>query len=357
LSVCSNIIELAVISISMTNLAILLIIKQMKRFTASTALAILFVGLLILLACRKKTDEPAATGPVPVVLTVGNSHILLTTAYFTGNITSDGGAFVNKRGFCYSNTNLNPTVGDDTVVTGSGAGPYSGTIRGLKGQSTAYVRAYATNSNGTGYGATYSIQTIDSTVTDIDNNLYHLVQIGTQVWMRENLKTTHYKNAEYVFNAVTASDWSVDKGGAYCNFNNDAANAAVYGRLYNFYAISGGNLAPAGWHVPTDTEWNLVMTYLGGSANAGGKLKETGQAHWSSPNYGATNESGFTAVGGGYRDDQGVFESFLWGGNYWLNTVYNSENSLFILINSQETKVYGNPWLKGYGYSIRCLRD
>ena len=329
----------------------------MKLTAAYTAMALLLTGLLITQACKKKTDEPATTGPVPVVLTVSNSNILLTTAYFTGSITSDGGAFVIKRGFCYSNTNQNPTVGDDTVVTGSGAGLYSGTIRGLKGQSTAYVRAYATNTNGTGYGATYSILTIDSTLTDIDNNLYHLVQIGTQVWMRENLKTTHYRNSEPVFNAKTAADWNGNKVGAYCDYNNDAASVAVYGRLYNFYAVSGGNLAPAGWHVPTDTDWNLMMTYLGGSAIAGGKLKETGLTHWLSPNTGATNESGFTALGGGYREDQGAFESIQWGGNFWLNTVYDSDEAWFVQVNSQEVKVIGIPWLDGFGYSIRCLRD
>lgn len=330
----------------------------MKRTAAFTAMAFLLTLMFIPQACKKKTDEPSATGPVPVVLTVGNSHILLTTAYFSGNITSDGGAFVNKRGFCYSNTNQNPTVNDDTVVTGSGAGQYSGTVQRLKGQSTAYVRAYATNANGTGYGATYSIVTIDSTLTDIDNNLYSLVQIGTQVWMRENLKTTRYRNSEPVFNARTVADWNINKGGAYCDYDNDAANSAIFGRLYNFYAVNNiNNLAPAGWHVPTLAEWTLMMTYLGGTATAGGKLKEPGLAHWLSPNADATNESGFTALGGGYRDDQGVFESIKWGGNFWLNTVYNTENSQFVQVNCTESKVYGLPWLNGFGYSIRCLRD
>jgi uncharacterized protein (TIGR02145 family) len=128
---------------------------------------------------------------------------------------------------------------------------------------------------------------ISTTVTDADGNIYNTVQIGTQVWMTENLKTTK-------FNDGTAIPYRVETGGGgYCWYNNDETNKDVYGALYNGYR----NLAPNGWHVPDRSDWQILINYLG--SNAAYKLMETGTAHWSAPNSSATNESGFTALPGG----------------------------------------------------------
>jgi uncharacterized protein (TIGR02145 family) len=149
-------------------------------------------------------------------------------------------------------------------------------------------------------------------VKDIDNNRYEIVTIGTQTWMGENLKTTRYNDGS-VIPLITDDNtaWetaSTNGAPAYTWYNNDASNLITYGALYNWYAIdtlSNGNknVCPTGWHVPTDVEWTTLTTYLG----AGGKMKEAGLAHWTTPNTGATNESGFAGLPGGYRGTNGTF--------------------------------------------------
>lgn len=150
-------------------------------------------------------------------------------------------------------------------------------------------------------------------VIDIDGNVYQIVTIGTQVWMAENLKVTHYRNGDVIPNVTDGPTWAGLTTGAYCEYDNNVASVATYGRLYNWYAaVDTRNIAPDGWHVPSDEEWKQLETYLGMSqaeadaiglrgSDEGGMLKETGTSHWDSPNTGATNESGFTALPGGHR--------------------------------------------------------
>jgi len=147
-----------------------------------------------------------------------------------------------------------------------------------------------------------------TTITDIDGNVYNTIVIGTQTWMVENLKVTKYRNGESISNITDASQWSNLTAGAYCNYENIAANVTDYGRLYNWYAVSDSrNIAPAGWHVPTDTEWTTLTTFLGGESVSGGKMKETGTTHWNTTNSTVDNSSGFTGLPGGNRDNAGAF--------------------------------------------------
>ncbi len=144
----------------------------MKKITIITSLAILVASLILTQGCSKKSDTtPAATGPGPTVVTGNYSNILLNTIDFTGNVTADHGYIVMKRGFCWSSSNQNPTIQNDTMISSAnGTNSFSGIVKRLKGQTTYYIRAYATNINGTGYGSVANVTTIDSTVTDIDNN-------------------------------------------------------------------------------------------------------------------------------------------------------------------------------------------
>jgi uncharacterized protein (TIGR02145 family) len=173
-------------------------------------------------------------------------------------------------------------------------------------------------------------------VKDIDGNVYNTVTIGTQTWMKENLKTTHYANGTAIPLITGNSNWEAltDTSKAYCWYDNDSAtNANTYGALYTWSAAMNGaassssspssiqGVCPTGWHLPSDDEWTTLTDYLGGEAVAGGKLKETGTTHWQSPNEGATNESGFTALPGGYR--YFIPDTFYYIGNYgywWSST-------------------------------------
>ena len=208
------------------------------------------------------------------------------------------------------------------------------------------------------------------TVTDIDGNVYQTVTIGTQVWMAENLKVTHYRNGDPIPNVTDAGTWSGLTTGAYCEQDNNPANVATYGRLYNWYAVTDSrNIAPTGWHVPTDEEIKQLEIYLGMSqteadaamrwrgTDEGGKLKETGTTHWSSPNTGATNESGFTALPGGYRRNSGTFRGEGNIADFWCSMEYNESNAWRHSLQYNTAQVFRGFYAKEGGLSIRCVKD
>jgi uncharacterized protein (TIGR02145 family) len=214
-------------------------------------------------------------------------------------------------------------------------------------------------------------ETTDSTgtVTDIDGNVYKTIKIGDQVWMAENLKVTHYRNGDPIPNVTDVGTWGDLTTGAYCNFDNNEGHVATYGRLYNWYAVDDSrNIAPEGWHVPTDADWKQLEMYLGMSqaeadgkgwrgTDEGGKLKETGTTHWASPNTGATNESGFSALPGGYRHSSGSFTSMGGRANFWSSTGISSGYAWGRTLSCYCSQVSRNNYDKHYGCSVRCVRD
>ena len=331
----------------------------MNKFTKFSVLTIILSCLILASGCKKKNEDPIVTGSVPVVVTGNHSNLLLSTVHFSGSITSDGGVFVTKRGFCWSSANQNPTIQNDTMVSsGSGAGSFAGDIKGLKGQTSYYVRAYAINSNGTGYGSIMGITTIDTTIADADNNHYRIVQIGSQVWMAENLKTTKYNDGTSIPLVTDATAWTNLTTPGYCWYNNlPAFNKDTYGALYNWCAVNTDKLAPAGWHVPTDAEWTVLTDFLGGVAVAGGKMKEAGRAHWLSPNTGATNESGFTAVPAGGRYDEGSFGAVGASGHWWSSSEGTTSYAWVWSIDNYLSYVFRSSLSESYGFSVRCVRD
>jgi uncharacterized protein (TIGR02145 family) len=198
---------------------------------------------------------------------------------------------------------------------------------------------------------------LKATVTDIDGNVYHTVIIGNQVWMAENLKTTKYSDGDPIPNIIDSLCW-MDYSNAYCIYKNDTNNSNPYGRLYQSGVMANQNIAPIGWHVPTDEEWSILTTYLGGESIAGGKLKETGLTHWLSPNTGATNETGFTALPGAQRSNlDGSFYGIGIFGFWWTSTPEDANNIYIrcMLENSSSILRFG-CWPK-VGCSIRCIRD
>ncbi|RQV93692.1 MAG: hypothetical protein EH224_11915, partial [Calditrichaeota bacterium] len=195
-------------------------------------------------------------------------------------------------------------------------------------------------------------------VTDIDGNIYIVTKIGDQWWMAENLKVTHYSNGDSIPNVTDNSEWGGLTTGAYCNYNNDSTNVPTYGRLYNWYAVDDSrNIAPAGWHVPTDSEWQIMVEYLGGSTVAGGKLKESGTTHWFSPNTGATNESGFSALPGGYLNSDDTFLDMGYYGHWWSSDDYSSSGAWKRLLNYIGSDLGRYKDDKRHGFSVLCVRD
>ena len=200
---------------------------------------------------------------------------------------------------------------------------------------------------------------------DIDQNLYTYLPIGQQIWMQKNLNVSRYRDGTPIPQVTDPTQWANLTTGAWCYINNTLGN---YGKLYNWYAVVGIHdtdpstpnkiLAPQGWHVPSDAEWTTLTTFLGGESVAGGKMKATGASFWLSPNTAATNESGFTGLPEGHRNNEGTFNSIGRGGSWWSSSEIEAPRALGRLLYYDSGGVEGiNRHHKVNGFSVRCLRD
>ena len=199
-------------------------------------------------------------------------------------------------------------------------------------------------------------------ITDAENNTYKTVTIGTQTWMAENLKVTKYNDGTAIPNVTGNTEWQNNTSGAWAYYNNDVANNAKYGKLYNWYAVSktsnsNKNVCPTGWHVPTDAEWTVLTEYLGSASVAGGKMKEVGTTSWNSPNTDATNTSLFTGLPGGVRNFNGSYYYIGGFGYWWSSTEYITGDVWYRYLNDNNGDADRNNFSKKYGLSVRCLRD
>ena len=196
------------------------------------------------------------------------------------------------------------------------------------------------------------------TVTDIDGNVYHTVTIGTQIWIAENLKTTKYRNGDPIPNVPDSAQWNNLTTGAYCWVSNDMANRETYGALYNYYAIEDNrNIAPDGYHVPTDEEWTVLIDYLGGDSIAGSKMKEPGTKHWYWPNDDATNSSGFTALPAGWFHYSPQYSGPRIYAHFWSSTPVDSLTAWYRTLSYSWTGVYRSWLWKIDGLSVRCIKN
>lgn len=199
----------------------------------------------------------------------------------------------------------------------------------------------------------------NSYVTDIDGNIYSTIIICNKKWTQTNLNVSHYRNGDVIPQVTNPIQWANLTTGAWCYYNNDSSNGAVYGKLYNWYAVNDSRgLAPDGWHIPTDSEWISLTSCIGG-VGFGGKLKETGNAHWISPNTEATNSSGFTALPAGQRSFYDGTFSFLQSGTAWWSSTEAGNSSITWtrgLVNFWGT-VSRNDMYKGFGISVRCVKN
>ena len=302
------------------------------------------------------------TVPITPILTTAEVTDITTNSVSSGgDITSDRGLAVTARGVCWSsNLDSLPTLKDPHTNDGDGIGSFVSTVTGLEPKTRYHLRAYATNSGGTSYGSRkiFTTRPVDKilfnpdltygTLTDIDNNTYKTIQIGTQTWMAENLKTTRLNDGTPIALITNDSIWSRTHEPAYCIWYN-----GIYGAIYNFYTVQTEKLCPTGWHVPSKEELEILSEYLGGASVAGGKLKETGTDHWPEPNEGATNSSGFTALPGGMRSIQG-FYSFIGGNGRWWR---NSEADIFDLHYSSGSINLNIGCSYNCGMTVRCIKD
>ncbi len=282
------------------------------------------------------------------------TEITHTTATSGGNINSDGGLPVTARGVCWS-TSPNPSITDSHTNNDSGTGTFISNITGLSPSTTYYVRAYATNEAGTAYGNEVSFTTpnlpSNSLLDERDGNMYQTVEIGTQVWMAENLRylpsvigpSTGSNTAPYYY--VYGYD------GTNVNDAKATTNYQTYGVLYNWTAAQ--TACPTGWHLPTDAEWTELTDFVGGAENAGTLLKS--QNGWYD-NGNGTDQYGFTALPGGNRNNNGNFNNIGNNGNWWSASENDTNNAWNRNMNYNNSNVNRNNNNKEHGFSVRCVR-
>lgn len=198
----------------------------------------------------------------------------------------------------------------------------------------------------------------DSTVTDIDGNVYNTVAIGSQIWIKENLKTTKFNDGTSIPLVTGNTDWNNLSTPGFCWYDNSASvNGDTYGALYNFAAVTSAKLCPSGWHVPTKAEWELLRDNTGGENKAGGNLKEKGTAHWNSPNTGATDAYGFTALPSGERYEEGDYVYLGINNNFWSTTIGPGTNPFGVRLYFDSEIFHISEFDKGRGLSVRCVKD
>ena len=210
-----------------------------------------------------------------------------------------------------------------------------------------------------------SSNVLPNTVTDYDGNVYHTYQIGSQTWMLENLIVTHDRHGNAIANVTDSTIWPGLTAPSYCIYNNDALdNLQTYGVLYNWYAAADTALAPTGFHVATDSDWNVLVTYLGGDSIAGAKMKQADTVFWANPNIvdTATN-SGFNAIPCGSRfSDTTTYSTFQYinlAAFWWSSTQATSGYAWYRYVFSDTTALIRSDSLlnESAGMGIRCVKN
>ena len=312
---------------------------------------IILLGIILLTGCTK--DDKAEVVPAPPENLTG--EVISTTAI---NLTwTDRSA--NEIGFKIERKLENGTF-EVIGTTATDITTFSDT--GLIPGATYVYRVYSFNEGGKSL--------VYSNELKLTTNPIPSIAIYTQTWATKNFDTATYSDGTPIPQVTDPTQWASLTTGAWCYYDNDPANGVIYGKLYNWYAVAGiyneasktdasqrKNLAPKGWHVPSNVEWTFLVTYLGNEDISGGKMKATGTSLWQIPNSLATNSSGFTGLPGGYRLDDGTFRTIGSYGSWWssLENGINYAKHLALSYNSDNASS-GSYYKKG-GFSVRCLKD
>lgn len=302
----------------------------------------------------------------PTINTLSVSSIDLTSGISGGNITNNGGGVVSVSGICWS-TSSNPTTGNSKTTDGTSLGNFTSTITGLSKGTTYYVKAYATNSAGTTYGNQVSFNT---QIDDREGNRYNTVTIGSQIWMKENLRATKFNDGSIIKNITDDTEWSLTGVGeipAYCWFSNDISHKNVDGALYNWYVVKY-NICPTGWKVPSEEDFRELETHLGvptaqlglydwRGTDQGSMMKTT--SGWTIGTNG-TNSSGFTGTPGGYRYGMtGAFYAFGVITYWWTatETAPGENTAWYRRLDGDNTGIFRSATHKWGGKFVRCIKN
>jgi uncharacterized protein (TIGR02145 family) len=318
------------------------------------------------------TTQPAT---VPVLNTSAATNITSVTITTGGKLLNTGGADVTDIGVCWS-TSTNPLITNSKMSNAVDTGYFISPLTGLSPETIYYLRAYATNKLGTGYGNEFSFKTTsaETTVTDIDGNVYSTIRIGDQTWIQQNLKSTRYSNGDLIGTTSPANkDILTEDNPKYqWAYNGDERNVPLYGRLYTWYTVSDErNICPTGWHVASHAEWLSLMDYLSkngyGYVGSGSELAKSIAANsgWitsdtqGSPgnDQSSNNNSGFSGLPGGGRGGRDSFSSAGYGAYWWSSTGGRDLAWDGCYMWHSYVKLYYGNRGKYQGLSVRCIKD
>lgn len=315
------------------------------------------------------------TSPVlPTLTTLTVSSITSSSCYTGGIIIADGGSPVTVKGICWS-TIANPTTANSKTTDGPGLQSFISSVIGLAPNTTYYLMAYATNSVGTGYGNQFILTTLaNGQISDIDGNIYNTVAIGTQLWMKENLRTTKYRNGDLIGTTNPATLVIRFESSPKYQWAFNDSNVGTYGRLYTWYVVSDGRgICPTNWHVPTNAEWTILVDYLANNnygfqgnpeylgkslaATSGWITASAVDAEDIGNDQANNNNSGFTALPGGWRDDGGIFMDLGNIGFWWAYGQGSNPLAATFKLLSSLGGAYRSSLPPNQGLSIRCVKD
>jgi uncharacterized protein (TIGR02145 family) len=345
-----------------------------KRFAFTLMIFISFLSaVFIITSCKKNDDTSSSVATEPTVKTDYVSSVGQKWAKLSGTVNANN--LTAEIYFEYGPTDSYgfEIAADPDTLSDNTNTAVSAIISRLAPGATYNYRVKALTISGITYGRDTTFTTTNTiknailfnsglnygSVTDIDGNTYKTIQIGAQIWMAENLNAITFNDKTPIPFGKDATAWTALSTPGYCWYNYDSVS---YGALYNWYVVdaasnSGKNVCPSGWHVPDNTDWTALTTFLGGESIAGGKLKETGTQHWYSTDAASTNETGFTAIGAGYRYNNGVFNNIKRYSYWWSATKASSVNAYYRNIIYSFDNVENSSSNKKSGFSIRCLKD
>lgn len=344
--------------------------EKMKNIIKIASISIIAISSFFM-GCKK--DEETLNKPT--VTTTSVTNITKTSAVCLGKVNSDGGAEVTERGIYWSLTE-NPTDSNNTIVSGTGTGEFSCTLTGLSANTTYYFRAYAKNSEGTSYGDVLNFKTNNDNIiegdpiSDNDGNTYKTVIIGTQTWMKENLKTTKFADESLIGTTSPATLYiSNDSIATYqWVYGGTESNEATYGRLYTWEAASNSKgICPTGYHLPSNDDWKKLTDYLENldSTSVGIAKTIASTSGWASSSIDGTigdkpienNSSGFSAIPSGYRDPYGTFVNKGTHAYFWTSVEDGSNDAIAHYLTYDNVNEYEMSFNKKRGFSIRCVKD
>ncbi len=326
--------------------------------------------LLIFNSCKKDKDTTTPeTTQQPTAFANASNWVGETWATLNGLVNAYNNTVMVSFEYDTSLAYTNKISAVPDTVTGSSSTLVYANLTGLLPDKKYYYRIVAEGDgfdNVLGADSTFTTDPLTEPVIDFnpditygslsdnDGHVYKTVQLGDMTWMAENLRTTKLNDGTELPNLCQGTSWAIMTKPAYCRYDNDSVS---YGLLYNWWTVNTGKLCPAGWHVATSDDWNTLVSYIG-SDTEGYKLKEAGTLNWKSPNTDATNETGFTAIPGGYRNSiAGTFSNAGRIAYFWTSTEYNAVDANYYMLFYNFGKIDHSSTAKTVGSSVRCVKD